>query len=216
MISQNALKQRVKYDPESGVWLWVSNFHKSKIGRFAGCVNKKGYLVISIGGTQYRAHRLAFLYMEGIFPKKEVDHINHIPLDNRWVNLRHADSVINGRNQSMPKNNTSGIVGVSWKPRDRLWEPYISSNKARLFLGSTDDFFEACCRRKSAENIIGYHKNHGAPPRTSQQEKCPCCGEYGIVQLPSMNKKICTGCKAEFDWKLKSNQKSVLIKWLKG
>jgi len=56
-----------------------------------------------------------------------------------------------------------------------------------------------------------------APPaRTAAQAQCPQCGEYGIVELPSMNKKVCFSCHAEFDWHLKPNQKSVLIEGLKG
>jgi len=56
-----------------------------------------------------------------------------------------------------------------------------------------------------------------APPaRTAAQASCPECGEYGIVELPSMSKKVCFCCHAEFDWKLKPKQKSVLIEGLTG
>jgi len=53
-------------------------------------------------------------------------------------------------------------------------------------------------------------------PRTGQQDKCPKCGEYTIIQLPSMSKKICTNCRVEFTWKLKPKQKSILIQGLVG
>lgn len=41
---------------------------------------------------------------------------------------------------------------------------------------------------------------------------CPNCNVQGLVDLPSMNKKICFSCHIEFNWNLKPNQKSVLIK----
>jgi len=53
------------------------------------------------------------------------------------------------------------------------------------------------------------------PPKPNAKP-CPNCREFGIVELPSMNKKICFSCHSEFDWYLKPNQKSVLIHGLKG
>lgn len=50
------------------------------------------------------------------------------------------------------RNNKSGLAGVSFKEDENKWIAYISVNKKRINLGRFDDFFEACCARKSAEN----------------------------------------------------------------
>ena len=58
----------------------------------------------------------------------------------------------NGRHFSQV-NNTSGIVGVGYRSKVDRWEAYarVDYKQFRLYWGS--DFFEACCRRKSWENV---------------------------------------------------------------
>ena len=58
---------------------------------------KNLYTYIKIYNKRYRAHRLAFLYMTGEIPKL-VDHINRLPWDNTWTNLRatnHRENALN-------------------------------------------------------------------------------------------------------------------------
>ena len=59
--------------------------------------------------------------MVGVFPPKEVDHINRVKSDNRWSNLRPATRVDNMSNLGVAKNNTSGHRGVYWYSRDGRW-----------------------------------------------------------------------------------------------
>jgi len=49
---------------------------------------KIGYIIIKINRKDYQAHRLAWLYEYGNFPKQTIDHINRIKTDNRICNLR--------------------------------------------------------------------------------------------------------------------------------
>lgn len=53
--------------------------------------------------------------------------------------------------------------------------------------------------------------------KNKQQNKnvCPDCGESMII-LYSMDKKICGGCGYTTEFKLKKDQKSILIKNLIG
>lgn len=44
--------------------------------------------------------------------------------------------------------------------------------------------------------------------------KCIC--GVNVVDLPSMNKRICFSCGKQYEWKLKPGQKSLLIKNLIG
>jgi hypothetical protein len=63
-------------------------------------------------------------------------------------------------NQRVYRNNTSGVMGVKYKKATGRWEVYIGS-KPRKYLGSSKDWFEAVCIRKSGEIKNGYCTNHG-------------------------------------------------------
>jgi hypothetical protein len=61
----------------------------------------------------YLGHRLAWLYMVGVWPDDEIDHWNRDPSDNRFTNLRDATHAKNGFNSGKRSNNSSGRKGVS-------------------------------------------------------------------------------------------------------
>ena len=50
-----------------------------------------------------------------------------------------------------PKNNTSGIKGVTWNKDHKKWEAYISIHGKRRYLGNYDDLAEAEQARRLAE-----------------------------------------------------------------
>lgn len=144
MLTQAQLKSILHYNPDTGL------FARSN-GRIAGTIEKKkstNYIRINIHKKTYRAHRLAFLYMEGKLPPEDVDHINGNGEDNRWSNLRSVSSSINRRNSAMSSTNTSGIAGVSWHKRCNKWEVRL----LRKSIGHASTIFEAACIRISALN----------------------------------------------------------------
>lgn len=117
MISQKRLKELLHYDPESGVFVWKvtrSINGLANAGSIAGSVVESGYIHIMVDGKQYKAHRLAWLYVHGEFPPKHIDHANGNPSDNRLVNLRPASHSENACNQGKKSTNTSGWCGVSF------------------------------------------------------------------------------------------------------
>lgn len=57
--------------------------------------------------------------------------------------------------------NKTGISGVYWCKDRKKWTARISVNNKTKYLGRFDDFFEACCARKSADNTYNFHMNHG-------------------------------------------------------
>jgi len=164
ILTQDYLKNILDYNPETGDFTWlITPGKRIKAGCIAGSVNGLGYLIIKINNKNYKAHRLAMLYMTGKWPKDQADHINHIKNDNRIVNLREATDEENSKNAPKRKDNTSGITGVLWHSRDKVWQAQIAVTGKRKHLGYFDDKFESICARKSAENKYGYHENHGRP-----------------------------------------------------
>lgn len=62
-----------------------------------------------------------------------------------------ADRVAQNNNRRVRKTNKLGIPGVFWY-KNRTFAVYHDSPEGRKNLGTTPDFFEACCRRKGYEN----------------------------------------------------------------
>ena len=145
-LSQDQLKQVLIYEPLTG--LFRSKICKSKTGalKVVGFVNWKGYILVSVGKRQYRAHRLAWLYMTGQWPAEQVDHENTVKADNRWSNLRLASNRFNQENQvKAPRSNKScGVLGVTRLPRELLsFQSQIKSKGKNYFLGRYDSAKEA-------------------------------------------------------------------------
>jgi hypothetical protein len=155
MITQKELRAQFLYDKKTGV------FTRIKSGKSCHTKNGSGYVVIRVNGSLHLSHRLAFLYVTGAQPKEHIDHINGIRADNSFSNLREASPIENSRNKRRYKTNKSGIHGVHWVGRDRVWRSRIAVNGIKTHLADKADFFEACCIRKSAELRFSYHKNHG-------------------------------------------------------
>jgi hypothetical protein len=153
-MSQQNIKRVLHYDPITGV------FVRRTDGSIWGYVSDR-YIKGYVNGEHYSAHRLAFLYMEGVLPPDGVDHINHIPTDNSWDNLRHATQAINLRNKLRYSKNKSGISGVRWIADRKRWLSQIGVNGQTKKLGYFENFFDACCWRKSAELIYGYSVTNG-------------------------------------------------------
>ena len=127
MLTQERLKHLLDYDPETGVFTRrVRTSNRIMVGQIAGTVHSKGYLCIDIDGRKYFAHRLAWLYVHGRWPKQQIDHINGNRSDNRLCNLREASHAENQHNRRRKnKNNTSGVPGVFWNTNRRKWEARI-------------------------------------------------------------------------------------------
>jgi hypothetical protein len=144
MLNQTELKINLSYDPATGIFTWLKNIKTTGVsaGDIAGTCSQ-GYQVIKVNGTQYRAHRLAWLYVTGEMPEQQIDHINNHRSDNRFSNLRLASHSENMMNTSKFKNNTSGYKGVSWHKQAEKWQAKIQANGKRLSLGVFDTAIEA-------------------------------------------------------------------------
>lgn len=98
--------------------------------------------------------------MTGEWPKHHVDHANGDRDDNRWVNLREATWSENKWNSKTPRNNTTGVKGVSrLKGRFRARVMVHGDYK---FLGYFDTIEEAAnARFAAAEEAHGEFFNPG-------------------------------------------------------
>lgn len=142
------LRRIILYDPQTGSFTWkVAAARRVKVGGPAG--GKSGrYVCIRIHGRLYRAHRLAWLYVTGQWPKDQVDHINGVEDDNRFLNLREATNTENQRNRKKKKDNTSGFKGVCFVKSKRLWMASIVVQRKSINLGyfrAPEDAHRAYC-----------------------------------------------------------------------
>lgn len=123
-------------------------------------LNNEGYKHGNLFKKEYKAHRVVWLWWHGKWPK-EIDHIDHIYSDNRINNLRDSSHIENLKNQSLSKNNSSGIVGVYKKKNNNKWLAQINADGKVMHLGSFDNIEEATSARKEAEKKYEFHENHG-------------------------------------------------------
>lgn len=140
MISQEKLKDLLTYDPETGIFTWnISPRYGIENGTVAGSLDALGYVIIVIKRKQYKAHRLAWLYMTGSFPEIHIDHINREKDDNRFSNLRKANPSENNWNVGIRKDNKSGYKGVCFIPEMNKFMVQIAVNNVQHYLGCFDD-----------------------------------------------------------------------------
>lgn len=139
MLTQERLKEVLHYDPETGIFTAKVTRGNRLAGRAVGCDNGDGYLQIRIDNRLYFAHRLAFLWMTGVQPKHQIDHINGVRSDNRWPNLRDLPVAENAHNIGGPRrDNTSGFVGTWYDKRENRWASAIQVHRKRRYLGYFD------------------------------------------------------------------------------
>lgn len=138
MLTQSRLKELLHYEPDTGVFTWRVYRGPVDAGDIAGSINNKNYWVIYIDGRLYKAHRLAWLYVHGVWPKDQIDHRNGIKNDNRIANLREATNAENGQNRAKQSNNTSGYAGVDWRHKINKWRARIKTNQGSNHIGYFD------------------------------------------------------------------------------
>ena len=133
MFSHAELLQHISYDPETGLF---SRKVRRTNGK-GGWLHKDGYVYIYAFGKTHAAHRLAWFYVTGEWPKLDIDHINGIKHDNRFVNLRDVETIVNSHNETRPrKNNPTGLMGV-WFRKDRnKWVAAVRVRGRTFRLGS--------------------------------------------------------------------------------
>lgn len=159
-LTRDELVKHLSYDASTGEFRWISPKRYGVIGTVAG-TNQNGYVLIRINRRGHLAHRLAWLYVYGEFPKYGIDHINRNGMDNRISNLRVATMQQNMENKSVYKRNKSGYLGVY--PVGNKFAAKICKHHKQYYLGLFDTAELASDAYKQAKK-----RHHTFNPRMEQ------------------------------------------------
>jgi len=175
-LTTEVIQELMDYDPETGIFTWRARsgewfktegsyrtWNTRFAGKEAGCIytDARGYprRKIKVLDHQPLASRLVFLHMGEPLPD-QVDHLDRDSLNNRWSNLA-ASPAENGRNQSMHRNNSSGVNGVFWNRAAGKWVAQVGLNGKRRHLGMFDDLDDAAAAVSAFRAANGFSPGHG-------------------------------------------------------
>jgi hypothetical protein len=143
-ITFEEVRELLDYDQHTGELRWRARKGARRAGRIAGCRQPRGYIRIQLKNRKcYLAHRLAWLWMTGLWPAEEIDHRDGNPSNNAWDNLREATRAQNGANRRVNSNNRLGIKGVRKRPDYRRFEAQIKVAGRKHVIGYFDTAEEA-------------------------------------------------------------------------
>lgn len=148
-LRPDELREICGYDPYSGKFSGKTGVESFSVHM------SSGYQIVSIKNKKYKAHRLAWLCVNGEWPLGEIDHINRDKSDNRISNLRVVSRSENMQNRSMASNNTSGHKGVVWNKKAKKWQAQLKINQRLIHLGFFESKDDAISARKAGQLI--YH-----------------------------------------------------------
>jgi len=98
-FTQAYVKTRLKYNRKTGIWTWLEKpgtdretrrWNARYAGTEAGYLHR-GYIEICLDFITCGAHNLAWLYVYGVWPVLEVDHIDRVRHHNWIDNLRQEE-----------------------------------------------------------------------------------------------------------------------------
>lgn len=144
-LTQEYLREVLRYIAKTGIFKWrVAVSRSVKVGDVAGTLQNKGYIHILLRGRKYVAHRLAWFYLYGEWPSRQLDHRNGRKDDNRRVNLRLVTNAENQQNtKGARRNNSTGYLGVSLHKRLNKYSAQIYKDGKKHHLGYFDTGKEA-------------------------------------------------------------------------
>lgn len=144
------------YNKETG------QFFGRTSGKPIGRMHNRGYWRIACGRKCYLAHRLAWFFCYGVWPK-EIDHIDNNKLNNSIDNLREVTHQLNQLNMPLRSNNTSGVKGVNWDKQTGSWRTRVVIKGKYFSAGHFKEITEAeAAIRTLRERVHGEFANHGS------------------------------------------------------
>lgn len=143
MITAELVRERLVYDPKTGVFRYRHSRHGRRAGDVAGCVQRNGYVKICLAKKNGWAHRIAWLYVYGKQPSGNIDHIDGNGSNNAIANLRLCDQSQNGANAKRRRDSTTGFKGVFYRKDTGRFTAYLTIKYKRKSLGCFDTAEEA-------------------------------------------------------------------------
>lgn len=135
-------------------------------GRVAGTPRRSSktlkYVFTAWHGKKIGVHRVVWEMHNGkIKEGLQIDHIDGNGENNRIENLRLVTRQDNSKNRKLNANNVLGVAGVYVVRSSGLYCAHIRSGGIGINLGHYKTIFDAVCARRSAEELHGFHVNHG-------------------------------------------------------
>lgn len=174
------VREVLDYNPDTGLFIWLlrapRHFTDGRVQNAAykcKAWNEKwagspaltaddgnGYRVGNLFGRITFAHRAAWAHFYGVWPDRQLDHIDGNRAGNWIANLRLATDAVNRMNTRIRVGNKFGVHGISQVPSGR-YAAEIKAHGVRRYLGAFDTIQAATSARKAAEADLGFHPNHG-------------------------------------------------------
>jgi hypothetical protein len=152
MISIEAVKSKLDYDKDTGLFTWKKGNGLRAKGEVAGQVSGWGYIRISLSRKKYSAHQLAWLLTYGEWPENQIDHRDGNKRNNAISNLRLATPCLNQLYNNRPRrNNSTGFVGIS--PDRGRFKAQLKINGKCHYLGNFSTAEEAAKAYAEAKSI---------------------------------------------------------------
>lgn len=152
ILNQKLLLENFEY--KEGHLYWKTLRPNVKIGQKAGCLNEKGYALVSIKNKLFRVHRLIYMMHHGYMPS-QIDHIDGNKQNNLIENLREATNQTNSFNKKTPKNNKLGMKNISFHQLTKKYRVTLTINNKQKHIGLFDNLELAQLVAKEAR--IKYH-----------------------------------------------------------
>lgn len=135
-LTRERLKELLHYDSETGEFTHKIRRAGVKYGSLAGTQHSEGYSMIRIDKTAHYAHRLAWLYVYGLHPKQQIDHINGVKADNRLRNLRDVSQSANQQNMKGPRKSKKDGQPLGVRSRNNRFSAIFTINGKQTWIGT--------------------------------------------------------------------------------
>ena len=151
MLTQFEVRNLFDYNSESGALsrkVARSNF--VSVGDQPGWIENTGYRRIHISGKSYLAHKVIWLWVTGVWPEFDIEHIDRCRSNNTWNNLRAASRASNMANGSVRKSQT-GKTGAYANKSGYMSKIKVGNDQVYIGQFKTADEAEAAFIKKHKE-----------------------------------------------------------------